>query len=90
MQIEVTAKPLEWDEPADNGSCAAKDWTDSRMGFGITFDPAEPAGSQFCASWGEVIESDAFATLEEAKKWCQLQADDWILEHALVKTTPIH
>ena len=76
MNIEITAKPLEWKPEAPNLN-GWREWQESRMGFSIYFDPEEPTHLQFCASWGEG-DSEHFGSLDEAKEWCQDLASGWV------------
>ena len=52
MQIELTAKPLQFttDGQTVEGYC---EYTDSLMGFHISYDPGEQPDYQFAAEWGE-------------------------------------
>ena len=79
MKFLVTAKPIEWAECTPAG----KQWDDGQYGFSITHDPNEDEGYRYHASWGEGLEDD-FATLEEAKQWCQSVIDDWVRQIVLV------
>ena len=75
VSVGVRAKPLQFKgaEYADG----SKEWDDSDMGFHIGFDPDEEDGERYRAACGEG-ESETFATLEEAKEWCQSEADKWV------------
>lgn len=86
----VYAKPLTWQEEKLSRGAGWREWTDRLMGFHISFDPEDEPGSRYTASWGEG-EPEDFATLEEAKTWCQSQADTWIRECASARAhlTPL-
>lgn len=68
-----SAKPLEW-EPA-----GADDYSDKRHGFYIAHQPDDEPAYRWQAAWGEG-DSFNFATLAEAKAWCQEQLDAWVRE----------
>lgn len=71
----VRAKPLEWRPQGDT------DWSDERCGFYISFDPEDQPETPYTAAWGEG-DTESFATLTEAKAWCQREIDAWIAENA--------
>ena len=58
-------------------------WDDRRYGFCIVYDEDADPSERYQASWGEGPE-DAFATLEEAKKWCQDTINAWARTNFLV------
>lgn len=71
----IAAKPLEWDQ--DYGF----QWTDKHHGFSIIEEPGDD--KPFSAAWGEG-DADQFATLDEAKAWCQAQIDAYFSKHARI------
>lgn len=75
---QVVAKPLEWDQ--DSGF----QWTDKHHGFSIIEEPGDDL--PFSAAWGEG-DADQFATLDQAKAWCQAQIDAYFGKHAAIATT---
>jgi hypothetical protein len=77
LGVMVTAQPLEW-EPHGDG-----DWSDKFCGFYVSHSPDDDAGAPFHAAWGEG-DSESFATLDEAKAWCQHEIDCWVRRFALV------
>ncbi|WP_028840215.1 hypothetical protein [Thermomonas fusca] len=79
MQVELTAKPLQFTEDGPHSITGCTEWIDGLMGFHITCDPSEPPEFRYSAAWGEG-DSECFASLEEAKEWCQSLADGWIKE----------
>lgn len=85
--LAIRAKPLEWEEVAQFNTTRDKEWTDKRMGFHIAYDPDDDTDSRYSAAWGEG-ETEFFATLEDAKEWCQSEVDDWIRKNATVAAAP--
>jgi hypothetical protein len=75
----VTAEPLVW---RDDGH---EQWNDEHYGFSILLDPGE--AEPYCAAWGEG-DAEQFATLDEAKAWCQREIDRWIARYAVVRPAP--
>ena len=75
---QLKARPLEWHK-----SDRIPEWTDDRMGFHIGLHDDLPANRQYVAAWGEG-DAEHFATLDDAKEWCQEQADAWVRENAVV------
>ncbi len=70
----VQAKPIEWAAAEDDPT----EWMGGAWGFLIRQDPDEPEdGLRFIAEWGEG-DSDSFATLDEAKAWCQSLAQTYV------------
>lgn len=69
------ARPLEWDQDYDT------QWTDKHHGFAILEEQGEEL--PFSASWGE-SDTEQFATLQEAKAWCQAEIDCWVARHAVL------
>jgi hypothetical protein len=67
----MRAKPLEWDEQSTS------EWSDKHCGFFILFDAVDEPDTPYRASWGEG-DTEAFATLAEAKRWCQQEIDRWV------------
>lgn len=82
MNFTVSAKPLEWKETEQG-----EQWDDSQFGFSITYSADDSEEHQYhyayYASWGEGP-SDSFTTLEEAKQWCQDEADALVRKWAQV------
>lgn len=76
----IVARPLEWEEHQ-----SGQQWTDKRCGFCIIFAPEDDADKPFNAAWGEG-DSESFATLDEAKEWCQKEIDGWIAQLATLAT----
>lgn len=76
LGVTITARPLEWEQ--DSGF----QWTDRHCGFSIMEEPGDDL--PFCAAWGEG-DAEQFATLDEAKAWCQADMDRWIARHAVVQ-----
>lgn len=83
----LSAKPLTWKEEALSRAPGWREWVDQRMGFHISYDPEEDAGERYIAAWGEG-DPESFATVEEAKAWCQDQADSWVREIAVADAPP--
>ncbi len=63
--VAIKAQPLQWSGDKD-------EWMDKRWGMHISLDEGE-----YSACWGEG-DTETFKTLEEAKHWCQLEADGFI------------
>lgn len=78
---KIIAKPLEWEASELNGST---DWHDKHLGFYVSEDLAEELDSRFQASWGD-SDGQYFSTLDEAKAWCQQEADNYMSQYAMVK-----
>jgi hypothetical protein len=72
---KVTASPIEWDQ--DGGY----QWTDRHYGFSIIEEPGDD--KPYCATWGE-SDGEQFATLAEARAWCQDEIDRWIARYAVL------
>lgn len=83
----LSAKPLTWKEEPLSRAPGWREWVDQRMGFHISYDPEEDAGERYIAAWGEG-DPESFATIEEAKAWCQEQADSWVREIAVADAPP--
>lgn len=79
---EIRAKPLQWTEEKKYAE-SDQEWSENRMGFHIRHDTDEPEDQQYVAAWGEG-EPEFFATLDDAKAWCQSEADAWIRENAII------
>lgn len=71
----ASAKPLKWSH------AYADQWLDEDYGFSIMVEA--DSETPYSASWGEGDEED-FATLEEAKAWCQAEIDAWVRGHVVV------
>ncbi|MES1989259.1 MAG: hypothetical protein V4440_14740 [Pseudomonadota bacterium] len=78
-QSTIKTKPMVWTK--DNDS-----WNESECGFHINFDKDEIVGRQYQVAWGE-DDYEYFATLEDAKNWCQEHLEDWINSVAI--TSPL-
>lgn len=81
MEIQISAKPLQWAEEQAHPTDGWQEWSEPMMGFRIEFEPKEEPDMRYLATWGEG-DSCAHATLDEAKKWCQEQADGWVRDCA--------
>lgn len=83
----VSAKPLEWKE--QDGAGAELELYEPKMGFWINGDPSEEDPDyRYTAGWGEG-DSESFATLDEAKQWCQDQANAFIRDNAQVEAVAV-
>ncbi len=83
MDMTVSAKKIEWETEGPQTPEGKQDWNEDQYGFWISFDPAYSADYPYHAQWGEGPD-DSAATLDEAKKWCQDMADQFIREHAVL------
>jgi hypothetical protein len=81
MDTTIAAKPIEWAGPEKD--CNGLVWSESRYGFYIQFDPTDQEDSQYFSAWGEGPEAH-HATLDDAKQWCQMMADDCVRDWAVV------
>lgn len=81
MDIQISAKPIEW--RAESSPTGNRSWVEDRYGFGIDQDDAQADEDRYMAWWGE-NETDYFASLEDAKAWCQQQADELVRDWAMV------
>ena len=85
--FQVSAKPLEWPElkeyPNGDAQCDER-----HMGFVIIRRSDEPEDQRFEAAWGEG-DPEFFPTLDEAKQWCQAEADRWVREFAKVEAVAV-
>jgi hypothetical protein len=77
VNIDINAKPIQWEEEPDGN------WFERDHGFYIQYDPDELPDFRYCAYWGE-SDDETFASLYEAKKWCQDKIDGYILRYAVV------
>jgi len=75
----IIAKPLEWDDADDRAPVS-----DKHFGFWIDKND-EKDRLPFVAGWGEGDTED-FATLDEAKAWCQTKAQQSIDDTAMLAT----
>jgi len=71
----ISARACEWDQDS------SAQWTDRYYGFSIIEEQGDEL--PFSAAWGE-DDGEQFATLEEAKAWCQSQVDGWIAKYAVL------
>lgn len=71
----ISARACEWSQDY------SVQWTDRHYGFSIIEDQDDEL--PFAATWGEGDAAE-FATLEEAKAWCQSQVDGWIAKYAVL------
>ena len=71
----ISARACEWSQDYSD------QWTDQHYGFSIIEDQDDEL--PFAATWGEGDAAE-FATLEEAKAWCQSQVDGWIAKYAVL------
>jgi len=76
----ITARPIVW-EPAGD-----QDLSESRYGFFIKFNSDVDDDEPFNASWGEG-DAENFATLGDAKAWCQREIDRWVASVAIAAPT---
>lgn len=82
--MQLKAKQLEWKDNIVPG-CGLSESYDNVWGFSILFDDEDTPSEPYRAAWGEG-EPESFATVEEAKAWCQEQADGFIDDHGEVVT----
>lgn len=75
----VRPKPIEWTHECGRGAPGFQEWIDNRYGFHIRL-ATEISATPYIAVWGEG-DSEEFATLEDAKQWCQQQIEAWVLEN---------
>lgn len=80
-ETKICAKPLQFSE-LEHG-----EWSAEPMGFYVRFDADDPDGERYIASWGEG-DSEAFESFDEAKAWCQREADEWAQEIATFAAAP--
>lgn len=79
-ETKIFAKPLQFTE-------SRNEWFDNTMGFYIGTETDEPERGQYRAAWGE-DEPEWFATLEDAKAWCQSEADAWVQKIGILAACP--
>ncbi len=75
-ETKICAKPLQFEE-------SRNEWFDNAMGFYIGIETDEPELGQYRAAWGEG-DPEWFATLEDAKSWCQSEADAWVQKIGMI------
>lgn len=73
----IAARPLEWDEDRSGAQ-----WTDKTCGFCIMHAPEDDPEKPYSDTWGE-SDAEDFATLDEAKAWCQREIDGWVRQIAV-------
>ena len=76
--IEAMAKHIKWVVTTDG-----RQWDEPRYGFSITYYPAENEDYRYIASWGEDTQN-YFATLAQAKQWCQDSVDEWVRNNVIL------
>ena len=79
----VMAKPIEWALTKDKGG---HDWYEPRYGFIITYYPNEEERYRYVARCGEG-QPNNFATLPEAKQWCQDSISEWVRDNVTIEKT---
>ncbi len=72
--VAFSARPLEWGDDTYTGQWVAQ------HGFCIIHEPGSAA--PYSASWGEG-DAEEFATLEDAKAWCQQELDAWVRQYVV-------
>lgn len=89
MTKVVTARPIVWDHQTGGGKYQPwQEWTESSYGFHIEFRPEDDAELPYQASWGEG-DAESFATVDEAKQWCQDHINAWMAANALIVDAPV-
>ena len=82
----IRAKPLVWEEGVPNRDGTICEWM-AGMGFYVQLQPDEEPHLRYEANWGD-IDTSSFPTLDEAKAWCQDEADAWVREWAMLSAAP--
>jgi len=80
--VALCAKRLKWQEEPTR-SQVEKWWNEGQWGFSIHFDMSLDEGKVYSAAWGEG-DSEQFGSLRAAKRWCQEQADAFILANGCI------
>lgn len=82
----VRPKPIDWTYECGRGAPGFQEWIDDRYGFHIRLSP-DISAAPYIAAWGEG-DSEEFATLEDAKQWCQQQIEAWVVENTELLEQP--